>query len=320
MNASGARRPRIVVTLGDPRGIGGEVTRKALETLGEDFAADIVLVGSAPDSFEGLHADSSSVGQWPGGTDDDAGRAAGSAIGAAVRLIRDGGADALVTAPIDKAAARKAGWTHPGHTEMLATLTESETVGMLMNSERTALGGPLRVLLATTHIPLREVPQSLTYGGLVRQVVLLEASLHDDWGIPSPRIALCALNPHASDGGLFGDEEAEVLEPVVSTCRGKGIDISGPIPADTVFLRAVRGEFDAVVSPYHDVGMAAFKTVSFGGGVNVTLGLPFPRTSPDHGTALDIAGQDRADPGSMVEAIRLAARLTRGFDTPPPAP
>jgi len=149
--------------------------------------------------------------------------------------------------------------------------------------------------------------------------VLLEASLHDDWGISDPRIALCALNPHASDGGLFGDEEAEVLEPVVSTCRGKGIDISGPIPADTVFLRALRGEFDAVVAPYHDVGMAAFKTVSFGRGVNVTLGLPFPRTSPDHGTALDIAGQDRADPGSMVEAIRLAARLARGFDTPPAA-
>jgi len=152
MSGSGTPRPRIVITLGDPRGIGGEVTRKALDNLGADFAADITLIGAAPDSFDGLPADSASVGEWTGGTDDDAGRIAGSAIGAAVRLIRDGGADALVTAPIDKAAARQAGWTHPGHTEMLATLTESETVGMLMNSEQTALGGPLRVLLATTHI------------------------------------------------------------------------------------------------------------------------------------------------------------------------
>src|SRR5690606_23798929 len=137
------------------------------------------------------------------------------------------------------------------------------------------------------------------------------------WGIERPRIALCALNPHASDGGLFGDEEERILAPARDRLRAEGIDVHGPIPADTVFVRAIRGEFDAVVAPYHDVGMAAFKTAAFGGGVNVTLGLPFVRTSPDHGTAIDIAGKGIADPSSMLEALRLAIRLARRRTTPP---
>jgi 4-hydroxythreonine-4-phosphate dehydrogenase len=151
---------------------------------------------------------------------------------------------------------------------------------------------------------------------LVEQASLLAEALVTDWRIVRPRLGLCALNPHASDGGLFGDEEARVFEPAVARLRSRGVEISGPLPADTVFAKALAGELDAVVAPYHDVGMAAFKTVSFGSGVNVTLGLPFVRTSPDHGTAFDIAGTGRADESSMLEAIRLAAQLAHArFDT-----
>jgi 4-hydroxythreonine-4-phosphate dehydrogenase len=187
---------------------------------------------------------------------------------------------------------------------------------MLMDAEQTQVGGPLRVLLATTHLPLRDLFRHLTAELLLRQCRLLATSMEADWGIQRPRIGLCAVNPHASDGGLFGSEEAQLLQPVVDRLRADGLDIQGPVPADTVFYRALRGDFDVVVAPYHDVGMAAFKSVSFGKGVNVTLGLPFVRTSPDHGTAFDIAGTGRADPSSSREAIRLAARLAgRRFDT-----
>jgi 4-hydroxythreonine-4-phosphate dehydrogenase len=180
---------------------------------------------------------------------------------------------------------------------------------MLMAAEHTSADGPLRVLLATTHIPLAAVPAALTAHLLVEQATLCARSLRERWGIAAPRLALCALNPHASDGGLFGDEEARVYGPALAELRTRGEDVTGPMPADTVFVRALRGEFDAVVAPYHDVGMAAFKTASFGRGVNVTLGLPFVRTSPDHGTALDIAGRGSADASSMIEAIALAATL-----------
>jgi 4-hydroxythreonine-4-phosphate dehydrogenase len=199
---------------------------------------------------------------------------------------------------------------------MLGGLTGSARVGMLMAAERTRIGGPLRVLLATTHLPLRDVPDRLDRALLVDQTELLDRALREDWRIESPRLALCALNPHASDGGLFGTEEADTLAPAVAQLRARGVDVEGPIPADTVFSRALAGEFDAVVAPYHDVGMAAFKTVSFGTGVNVTLGLPFVRTSPDHGTAFGLAGTGRADASSMSEALALAARLARArFDT-----
>jgi 4-hydroxythreonine-4-phosphate dehydrogenase len=220
-----------------------------------------------------------------------------------------GDADAVVTAPIHKPALRAAGLDATGHTEMLQRLSGAETVGMLMSAEATSLGGPLRVLLATTHLALRDVPRVLTTDLLLRQARLLDRALRDDWDLVAPRIAFCAFNPHASDDGLFGDEEARVYAPALTTLSREGLGTSGPFPADTVFSRALRGEFDSVVAPYHDVGMAAFKTVSFGGGVNVTLGLPFVRTSPDHGTAFDRAGLDLADESSMLEALRLAARL-----------
>jgi 4-hydroxythreonine-4-phosphate dehydrogenase len=192
---------------------------------------------------------------------------------------------------------------------MLRDLAGAREVVMMMAAERTALGGPLRVVLATTHLALRDVPAALSADLLAGQATLTWRALRDLWGISAPRVALCAVNPHASDGGLFGDEEARIVEPALARLREAGVAAAGPIPADTVFTRAVRGEFDAVIAPYHDVGMAAFKTAAFGSGVNVTLGLPFPRTSPDHGTALDIAGKGIADAGSMKEAILLAVRL-----------
>src|SRR5690606_573313 len=201
-----------------------------------------------------------------------------------------------------------------GHTELLAALAGVPEAGMLMVAERTRLGGSLRVLLATTHLALRNVPAAVTTDRLVRQSLLAADGLRAGWAIERPRLALCALNPHASDGGRFGDEESRILEPAVARVCAEGVDMIGPVSADTVFVRALRGEFDAVIAPYHDVGMPAFKTAAFGLGVNVTLGLPFVRTSPDHGTALDIAGRGIADPASMIEAIRLAARLIQRAD------
>lgn len=306
-------RPRIAVTLGDPRGIGPEVTGKALEDPEVAGLADWIVVG--PEGWSGPGT-ALPVGRW---TPDDgeaaAGRIAGEAVRRAIGLALEGGADAIVTAPLDKAAFHAGGWRFPGHTEMLRDLAGVPDVAMMMAAERTALGGPLRVVLATTHIALREVPAALTPELLTRQARLTHDSLRRHWGIPEPRIALCAVNPHASDGGLFGDEEARVMAPALAALHAAGISAAGPVPADTVFTRAVRGEFDAVLAPYHDVGMAAFKTAAFGSGVNVTLGLPFPRTSPDHGTALDIAGRGIADPSSMKEAVRLAVRLAARFDT-----
>ncbi|HEX6750688.1 MAG TPA: 4-hydroxythreonine-4-phosphate dehydrogenase PdxA [Longimicrobium sp.] len=298
---------RVAVTLGDPRGIGPEVTEAALADREVAGAASFVRVG--PDSL--MRADEDvGVGRW---TPEDgaaaAGRVAGEAIRRAVEMAMQGEVDAIVTAPIDKAAFHAGGWHWPGHTEMLRDLARVPEVAMMMAAERTALGGPLRVVLATTHIALRDVPGALSSDLLAHQAGMTWRALKDLWAIPAPRIALCAVNPHASDGGLFGDEEARIVEPAIRWLASAGIRAAGPVPADTVFTRAARGEFDAVIAPYHDVGMAAFKTAAFGSGVNVTLGLPFPRTSPDHGTALDIAGKGIADAGSMKEAILLAITL-----------
>jgi 4-hydroxythreonine-4-phosphate dehydrogenase len=298
-----SRAPRLAVTMGDPRGVGPEITAAARARVGPTL--ELVVVGP-----EGLCIEPDlSVGRWHGGSPGEAGRLAGAAIEQAVALALEGSVDGVVTAPIDKTAMAAAGYPYPGHTEMLQALSAAPEVAMLMAAERTRLGGPLRVTLATIHVPLARVPGLVTRERLVSQTRMTATALRDFWHCSAPRLALCALNPHASDGGLFGDEEARVFEPAVAQLRDEGLDVRGPFPADTVFGRTLAGEFDAVVAPYHDVGMAAFKTASFGSGVNVTLGLPFLRTSPDHGTALDIAGKGVADPSSMVEALRLAARL-----------
>jgi 4-hydroxythreonine-4-phosphate dehydrogenase len=296
---------RLAVTLGDPRGVGPEVTAAALVA----GLADLVVVGPAGTTVEPDVV----VGHWQGGSVEEAGRLAALAVERAVAMALAGDVAGIVTAPVHKVAMARAGYPFPGHTEMLQSLTAVPDVAMLMAAERTRLGGPLRVGLATIHLPLARVTAELTQDRLVGRSRLVLRGLQDLWGIPQPRLALCAVNPHASDGGLFGHEEATVLAPAVEELRRAGHDVTGPIPADTVFSRALAGEFDAVMAPYHDVGMAVFKTVSFGLGVNVTLGLPFVRTSPDHGTALDIAGRGVADPRSMIEAVRLCARLAQQF-------
>ena len=305
---------RLAITLGDPRGIGPEVVARAVEGL-RARQPDIATVLVGPEGFDPGLGDYRSVGPFDG-SEASAGAVAALAIQQAVDLAQDGSVSGIVTGPIHKPALRAAGYSEPGHTEMLQRLTQAHEVGMLMAAEETNVGGPLRVLLATTHVALRSVPDLVSSGLIEAQTTLLSDALKRDWGIEKPRIGLCALNPHASDEGLFGNEEARVFLPAVERLREAGVDVEGPLPADTVFGRALRGDFDAVVAPYHDVGMAAFKTVAFGRGVNVTLGLPFVRTSPDHGTAFDLVGTGRADPSSMAEAVRLATCIVQNrFDT-----
>lgn len=257
-----------------------------------------------------------SVGAWglgSGNSDPDrnrlirAGRIAGHSVEAAVQLALAGEVDAIVTAPAHKHALHLAGFPYPGHTEWLAHLAGDLDVAMMLAAERTSddpQALPLRVALVTTHVPFRDVPALLTIERVVRVGRTVDRALRAWWGIERPRLALCAVNPHAGESGLFGDEEERVLRPAAET-----LGATGPLPADTVFVRAMRGEFDAVLAPYHDVGMTAIKVAAFGRAVNVTLGLPFPRTSPDHGTALDIAGTSKADASSMRAAIELAVRL-----------
>lgn len=287
-------RPRLAITLGDPRGIGPEVVARALTDRTVGDACEPLVVGP---SGTGIDVDES-VGTWNGkGDEGTAGRLAGLAIERAVELAQRGRVAGVVTAPIDKHALLRGGYSDPGHTEMLARLTGAR-VAMMLASDR------LRVVLATTHVPLRDVPGLLSRESIIDAARLTATALRDWFEVDEPRIALCALNPHAGDGGRFGDEDDQLLAPAA---REAGI--TGPLPADTVFVRALRGEFDAVIAPYHDVGMTAIKVASFGEAVNVTLGLPFPRTSPDHGTALDIAGKGMASPASMIAAIRLCARI-----------
>jgi 4-hydroxythreonine-4-phosphate dehydrogenase len=290
-------RPRLAITLGDPRGIGPEIAATALQDPRVRASADFVIVGPSGTEV----APDESVGYWPGAGAEVAvaGRLAGAAIERAAQLALRGEVQGIVTAPIDKAALLAGGHDYPGHTEMLAALTGARTA-MMLASDR------LRVVLATTHIPLRAVPDAVTADVITAAATITRAGLIGWFGIAAPRLALCALNPHAGDGGRFGREDDEVLAPVA-----RALDLAGPYPADTVFVRALRGEFDAVIAPYHDVGMTAIKVASFGQAVNVTLGLPFPRTSPDHGTALDIAGKGVADARSMVAAILECARIAQ---------
>lgn len=244
------------------------------------------------------------LGVWGSGNGEEgrvvelAGRVAAQAVERAVALALAGEVDAIVTGPVHKAALHLAGYRYPGLTEFLAHLTGGPDVAMMLATDA------LRVVLVTTHVPLRAVADLVTVDAVVRTGRVTRAALERWWGIAEARLAVCALNPHAGEGGLFGDEDDRVLRPAAAA-----LGAAGPLPADTVFVRALRGEFDAVLAPYHDVGMTAVKVAGFGRGVNVTLGLPFPRTAPDHGTALDIAGKGVADAGSMRAALELATRL-----------
>lgn len=300
--------------MGDPAGIGPEVAVRACSTLRR--LARFVLVGDrrvieaaarryARDArFEVDEV--SSLGAFdrrPGKPTSAGAEAAYRAILRAVELVQAGVASAIVTAPVSKHAIQSLGIDFPGHTETIAALAGKAEVRMMM------AGATLRIVLVTTHIRFTDVPAAVTLERVVGTAEIASNALRRHFGIRKPRIALAGLNPHAGEGGAFGDEEVRVLAPAVERARAQGIRLDGPHPPDTVFLRARSGDFDAVVALYHDQGLIPFKLVHFHDGVNVTLGLPFPRTSPDHGTAYDIAGRGKADASSMVSAIRLAVEM-----------
>jgi 4-hydroxythreonine-4-phosphate dehydrogenase len=283
--------PRVAITIGDPAGIGPEIAAKAA-------AHPRVIEVCTPVLYGRIY----SPGVEAGTLSAEAGRTAYGAIVAAVEDAMAGEVDAVATAPINKAAFALAGLPWRGHTELLAHLTGAPSVAMMFHADA------LRVVLATIHEPLASVPRLLTRE-VVEGVIRLAARELPRFGFSLPRLAMCGLNPHAGEGGVLGDEEQRVIEPAIAACAGDGIRVAGPYPADTLFVRASRGEFDAIIACYHDQGLIPVKLLAFGKAVNVTLGLPIIRTSVDHGTAFDIAGRNAADPGSLIEAVRLAARL-----------
>jgi len=291
-------KPRIAITEGDPAGIGPEIARKAAADARVLDACEPVLYGAA----EG-------AAFQPGILSAEAGKAAYDAIVRATADAQAGAVAAIATAPINKEALRLAGFPWNGHTDLLAHLTGAPRVAMMFFSDE------LRVVLATVHVRLADVPKLLTQA-LVEDIITLTALELPRFGFAAPRIAVAGLNPHAGEHGLFGREEEIFIAPAIARSRAKGIDVSGPFPGDTVFVRARRGEFDAVVACYHDQGLIPVKLVAFGRAVNVTLGLPIVRTSVDHGTAFDIAGRGIADAGSMIAAVLLAAKLARGPERP----
>jgi 4-hydroxythreonine-4-phosphate dehydrogenase len=286
-------KPRIAITSGDPAGIGPEIAQKAADDSRVRAACDPVIYAPPPRTHF-----------VPGVLSAEAGRAAYETICAAVRDAIAGTVDGIATAPVNKLAFSRAGLPWKGHTDLLAELTHSPRVAMMFWSE------PLKVVLATVHVPLADVPRLLTLE-LLGGIIDLTAQALPRFGIRRPRLALAGLNPHAGEEGLLGDEEVRVLTPAVEAARSRGIAIDGPFPGDTIFARATRGEFDAVIACYHDQGLIPVKLLAFGRAVNVTLGLPIVRTSVDHGTAFDIAGKGIAEPSSMVEAVLLAARLSK---------
>lgn len=320
---------RIGITAGDINGIGIEVALKALHGTDLPAGQRAILIGDLPvirsqcrrfrlpvppawDPAEGPVPAAPVVvwDPWPGqglrwepGTlRAEAGRAAAEWITFGVQACQRGILDALVTAPISKEGLHRAGYAYPGHTEMLAELTGTKRFAMML------FGGPLRVVLATRHIPISAVPAALT-PAVVRDAVRITDEGLRWMGQRRRRIAVCGLNPHAGEGGHIGDEDQRVIAPVVRALRRAGLDVHGPLPGDTVFHHAATGAYDAVVAMYHDQGLAPLKLIAFDSGVNLTLGLPLVRTSPDHGTAYAIAGKNRANPASMAEAIAQARRL-----------
>ena len=281
--------PRIAITTGDPSGIGPEIAEKAAADSRVRAVCEPLVYG-AGQAFE------------PGILSARAGQAAYETILRAVRDAEAGGVQAIATAPINKEALALAGLPWRGHTDMLAALTSTRDVAMMFYSEK------LMVVLATIHIPISEVPAALTPESL-GTIIRLTAEAMPRFGVAKPRIALAGLNPHAGEHGVIGHEEGRVLLPAVNDSRKRGVNITGPWPGDTVFTRAVRGEFDVVIACYHDQGLIPIKLIAFGEAVNVTLGLPLVRTSVDHGTAFDIAGKGVANPESLIQAVLLAAKL-----------
>lgn len=221
----------------------------------------------------------------------------------AIELALSGQVQAITTGPINKEAMHLAGYRYPGHTELLVEKTGAQQYAMMLAGER------LRVVPVTIHLALRQVAEQLTAEKIVEKLTVTHHSLQQYFGLERPRLAVSALNPHAGEGGLFGDEESRIIVPAIETAKGLGIDVRGPFPADSVFYRASRGEFDAVVAMYHDQALIPLKLLHFKDGINITLGLPIIRTSVDHGTAYDLAGSGRADPSSLLAALKCAARM-----------
>ncbi len=305
------------MTLGDPAGIGPEVTRAALATAVtcEPLSSTSRFVIFGPDNLTrpmavelgpavtaiGQASFSGSVGQ----PSAESGRAALAALDAAIEQAQRGEVDALVTAPISKEALALAGSTARGHTEILEERLGRGRAAMAFFAER------LRVVLVTQHVPLRDVPKLLSEERVVDTARLFRDALVELLGIAEPRLALCGCNPHAGEAGLLGDEEEQVLAPAAARARDGGIDLTGPYASDSLFQRALAGAFDGVVALYHDQGLIPIKMLGTGAATHVTLGLSVPRTSPEHGTAFDIAGRGTARPDGMLAAIRLAARFAR---------
>ncbi len=334
MNHAGDNRPLLAVTMGDITGVGPEIIIKALSDPGLYERCRPLVLGDLPALTKArdicradlqLHeAAAPADGVFQPGTVDiwvlsrlnpgsvsygrptpESGAAMVGYILQAVDLARAGEAAAVVTAPISKAAMHLGGYRYPGHTELLAERCQAAEFAMML------AGDKFRVVLATIHCPIREVPGRLRQADLVRLLTLTNRSLISDFGLPRPCLGVAALNPHAGEGGLFGDEESRIIQPAVAAAREDHIDVVGPLPADTIFVRHQRGEFDAVVVMYHDQGLIPLKLLHFGDAVNVTLGLPIIRTSVDHGTAYDLAGTGQADPGSLKAALRLATQMAQ---------
>lgn len=328
--------PRIAVTAGEPAGIGPELVARLAAS---DIAADIIAIADPRVLAAGAraagvplepqpYADGSRLFERPAGSlrviavstaaavvpgqldprnaDHVLDMLARAADGATL-----GEFDAIVTAPVHKGVINDAGIAFTGHTEFFAARAGREVVMMLTAPRGGRDGGDLRVALATTHLPLHAVPAAITPGGLERTLRILHADLLARFGLAAPRIAVLGLNPHAGEGGHLGREEIETIAPAIARLRADGLDLHGPIPADTAFVPSQLARYDAVLAMYHDQGLPVLKHAGFGDAVNVTLGLPYVRTSVDHGTALDLAGTGRADAGSLFAATRLALELVR---------
>ena len=326
--------PLLGITLGDPAGIGPEVIAKALSGGRLRKICRPLVIGSLPvmartikalrlkltvfpvDGHEipvsrpgtvaildPLHTP---LGRFtPGHAAAETGAASVSFIEKAVELAQLGCLDGIVTAPINKEAINMADCRYPGHTELLADLTRAKESGMMI------VGGPLRIMFVTTHVAIRDLPSLLTQAKIEKAIRLAHMALTTLFGIKRPKIGVAALNPHAGEHGLFGDEEARVILPAARAAQTQGILASDPLPADTLFGKAVNGHYDGIVALYHDQGLIPLKLVAFGTCVNLTVGLPIIRTSVDHGTAFDIVGKGIADPGSLIEAVTLAARIAQ---------
>jgi 4-hydroxythreonine-4-phosphate dehydrogenase len=297
----------ILLTMGEPAGIGPEIIRAAFDQLGGRIGGRPLKIVGDETLFAAyaphVMATKAKVSAIPGKPDPANNAAVIEAIDTAVKACLAGEAAALVTAPIHKAVLMQSGFPFPGHTEFLGALTAAHRAVMMLASDT------LRVVPLTIHTPLSKVPAAVTKDAILETAEIILDALRRDFGVASPRLAVAGLNPHAGEDGKLGNEDEDVIAPAVAALRAKGHQVRGPLSADTLFHEEARKSYDAVLTMYHDQGLIPIKTLSFWDGVNVTLGLPIIRTSPDHGTAFDIAGTGKADVRSMIAAIRMAAMM-----------